>query len=129
MPCPPRQLDVVAHPHLRPAQHSHQHSAAEAALAPRRVWITGAAENASTNTFFWDQGYHPMALALLDPAGLRYRTISPISRPYLAHISPTSQAGPAHLPAAGRRRQRQPRGLGGRLAVGRGRGQLVRSQP
>ena len=37
----------------------------------RRVWITGAGENASTNTFFWDQGYHPLALALLDPRGLR----------------------------------------------------------
>eukprot|EP00048_Salpingoeca_helianthica_P004324 m.75816 g.75816 ORF g.75816 m.75816 type:complete len:782 (-) comp13146_c0_seq1:57-2402(-) len=37
----------------------------------RRVWITGAAENCSTNLFFWDNAFLPSVLALLDPAAVR----------------------------------------------------------
>jgi hypothetical protein len=36
-----------------------------------RVWVTGGAENCTTNTFFWDHAFLPTLLVLLDPAAVR----------------------------------------------------------
>jgi hypothetical protein len=36
-----------------------------------RVWITGSAENTTTNSFFWDFSYMPTVLVMLDPDTVR----------------------------------------------------------
>lgn len=37
----------------------------------KRIWITGSAENATTNTFIWEADFSTSALLLLDPATFR----------------------------------------------------------
>lgn len=36
-----------------------------------RVFVTGGAENSTTNGFFWDYAFLPTVLSLLDPKALR----------------------------------------------------------
>jgi hypothetical protein len=42
-----------------------------ASCSTNRVWITGGGENATTNSFFWDNAFLSTTLAMLDPVTLK----------------------------------------------------------